>query len=211
MRINFLQITLITSFILLFSLKVFGNMEEYEDLKKKWESMQNEELALEKTCTNPQAPCALTLFDIRTSREDLEKKLKQKEKALGINVKTTKNPIPKIKTENAKDLESSIKKVKKQKKTLKMSAFINAGVGGYLLLNHCSPPAKKVGCVLGPLALSQAYIHYNQSKKMGEIESSLSKIEPLNVNTLTTASTKKTNDSSENDPQLIVNGNPFLR
>lgn len=189
---------------------VFSNTTEYEELKRKWESTRNEELALEKTCKNPQAPCTLTLSDIRANREYLEKKLKEKEKTLGIKTTKIKNTKETEKmTENKKNLESSIEKVRKQQKTLKVSALINAGVGGYLLLNHCKPPVQKVGCILGPLALSQAYIHYNQSKKMSGIENNLSKVTPFDTSTAseTAKKTKQANDSD--DPQLLVNGKPI--
>lgn len=224
MRIKTSQIAWMIPFIL--PLTVFGDTAGYQELKRKWESARSEELALEKTCTNPDAPCALTLFDIRANRKSLEKKLKAQEKTLKVtetasgakratNIKIKNTDQSKKTAENKKNLESSIKKIRKQQKTLRISALINAGVGGYLLLNHCKPPAKKAGCVLGPLALSQAYIHYNQAKKMNKTANSLSKVTPSDTNSgalkqMNQKSSENNNPNTETeDPQLIVNGKPI--
>ena len=187
--------------------------EDYENLRAEWLEAKEEEESLAESCpsdskSRTQPVCALNLVEIRALQEDREKKLTRMEKSLDLKTSfkdSRRARQAKEENENPakKTTESAVGKINKQKKFLKITALINAGVGGYLLLNHCSPPAQKVGCVLGPLALGQALISHNQAGKLQTAASQLS-----GINFPSDEKEAEKLDSSA-DKELEVNGQPI--
>ena len=187
-----------------FSLTALGASEEqtYAELSAAVKAKRTEVKNMESACTNPQDTCAFPLGLAKSELEELEKQLAQKSGDRLVEG-ASQSESQQLSPEQKKAVEASKKKVKKQKRFWQITAVINGGVGAYLLYNHCSPngtPPNYSGCVLGPLALGQAYLSYRQVKKLKKLEDQLSHVEnPKTEGPKTTEQTVSAEESTEED------------